>query len=101
MPPVRYKIQSAEQVPQVAQQTNLPKRIDRRRGAALITELFFPISHRTLESWPLIWVQVNGRATIGTVELLAEAEARLANAARIRGGRRSLQLDESPNTRQN
>ena len=56
---------------------NLPARIDRKRGATLITDRFFPISHRTLEKWPLIWRHVNGKATCDTNELLAMAQARL------------------------
>ena len=64
----------------------IPVRTDRKRGAALVTLLYFPISPRTLEKWPVTWVRVNGKATTTTAELFAEAEARLAGAPRIRGG---------------
>jgi hypothetical protein len=63
----------------------IPVRTDRKRGAALITLLYFPISPRTLER-PVTWVRVNGKATTTTAELFAEAEARLAGAPRICGG---------------
>lgn len=66
---------------------NLPARIDRKRGATLITDRFFPISHRTLEKWPLIWRHVNGKATCDTNELLAMAQARLDAAPPLLGGK--------------
>ena len=66
---------------------NLPARIDRKRGATLVTERFFPISHRTLEKWPLTWRHVNGRATCETTELLAMAQARLDAAPPLLGGK--------------
>ncbi len=64
----------------------LPKRVDRKRGAALITHLHFPISARTLERWPLQWRRVNGRALVETNELLAEAQRRLNDAPSVMGG---------------
>ena len=64
----------------------IPVRTDRKHGAALVTLLYFPISPRTLEKWPVTWVRVNGKATTTTAELFAEAEARLVAAPRIRGG---------------
>ena len=48
-----------------------------------------PGSPRTIEAWPLATRRVNGKATIATAELLALAEAKLAAAPVIRGGRRS------------
>ena len=73
----------------------IPVRTDRKRGAALITLLYFPISPRTLEKWPVTWVRVNGKATTTTAELFAEAEARLAGAPRIRGGGGPICRDEA------
>ena len=64
----------------------LPKRVDRKCGAALITHLHFPISARTLERWPLQWRRVNGRALVETSELLAEAQRRLNDAPSVMGG---------------
>jgi hypothetical protein len=69
--------------------TALPARVDRRRGAAIITHRYFPVSHRTLEAWPLTWRRVNGRALVDTAELLAFAEAKVAAALPVRGGKRN------------
>lgn len=66
----------------------LPRRVDRKAGAALVSAYFFTLSHRTLEAWPLAWQHVNGRATCSTEELLREAQRRLDAAPAIRGGRR-------------
>ena len=66
----------------------LPARVDRRRGAELITEKFFPISARTLEVWPVTWRHVNGRATCDTHELLAVAKEKLEAAPAIAGGKK-------------
>lgn len=66
-----------------------PSRVDRKRGAQMITELYFPISPRTLEAWPIIWRYVNGRATCDTEELLALAEAKLNAAPPLMGGRKA------------
>lgn len=65
---------------------SLPRRIDRRTAAALISRHLFPISPRTLERWPVAWHHINGRALVDTAELVAEAERRLAEAPAIRGG---------------
>lgn len=55
----------------------LPKNADKVTGAAIITHLFFPISPRTLEKWPLT-VQRPNKATIYQVaELCAVAQAKL------------------------
>ena len=69
--------------------TDLPPRVDRRTGADLVTRLLFPVSHRTLEAWPLTTQHVNGKAVIPTAELLAHAQALLDAAPTVRGGRRS------------
>ncbi len=66
---------------------DVPRRVDRRAGAALLTQLYFSISPRTLEAWPLTWRHVNGKAFCETVELFALAEAKLNAAPAIRGGR--------------
>ncbi|MBX6386923.1 MAG: hypothetical protein IRZ07_28755, partial [Microbispora sp.] len=54
----------------------LPVRVDRRAGAELVTRFYFPVSHRTLEAWPLTWRRVNGKAVCETAELFAVAEAK-------------------------
>lgn len=72
--------------PEYFDKSNLPKRVDRKRGAAIVTHLHFPISARTLERWPLGWRRVNGRALVETSELLAEAQRRLNDAPSVMGG---------------
>lgn len=71
--------------------SRLPRYVDRRAGAELVTRIFFPVSPRTLEVWPLTWRHVNGKAVVATAELFALADAKLAEAAPIRGGKRSAQ----------
>ena len=67
---------------------NQPRRVDRKLGADLVSFFFFPISSRTLESWPLNVTLVNGHATVETAELFAAAQAKLDAAPTVRGGRR-------------
>ncbi len=65
---------------------DLPVRVDRQTGAALISRHHFPISPRTLERWPITWRRINGRALADTYELLTEAKRRVDAAPSIRGG---------------
>jgi len=65
----------------------LPRHVDRRVGADLVTRFYFPVSPRSLEVWPLTWRHVNGKAVTPTVELFALAEEKLNAAPPIRGGR--------------
>jgi hypothetical protein len=37
-----------------------PRYVDRKRAVELITRLFFPINHRTLERWPIAGRHVGG-----------------------------------------
>ncbi len=67
----------------------LPARVDRRTGAALISKRYFPVSPRSLESWPVTWRRVNGKAIGETAELFAVAQSKLDAAPPIRGGRRT------------
>jgi len=64
-----------------------PVRVDRRMAAELVSRHFFPVSHRTVEAWPLVVRHVNGKATIETAELFAYAQAKLDASPPIRGGR--------------
>jgi hypothetical protein len=48
-----------------------------------------PISHRTLERWPLRWRKVNGRAVAEVREFLAEAERRFREAPVIMSGQKA------------
>jgi hypothetical protein len=70
-----------------------PTRVDRKVGAKLVTRYFFPVSHRTIEAWPLVWRHVNGKAVVETVELFAFAQAKLDAAPPIRGGGRQPQRE--------
>jgi hypothetical protein len=69
-----------------ADTSNLPTYVDRRTGAALVTSRLFPVSRRTLETWPLVWRRVNGRAICRTAELLEFAQSKLDAASPVRGG---------------
>ncbi len=73
--------------------TTLPARVDRRAGAALVGRFYFPVSHRTLEAWPLSWRRVNGKAVCETAELFAAARVKLDAAPTIRGGRRAAPVE--------
>ncbi len=55
----------------------LPRCVDRRAAAEIITRYFFPVSHRTIESWPLVARRVNGRALYDTAALLAFAKSKV------------------------
>ena len=78
-------------VPHPASQNALqhPVNVDRRAGAELVTKLFFPVSHRTIEAWPLPVRRVNGKALYSTADLLAYARQKLEAAPIIRGGKRA------------
>ena len=76
----------------------MPVRVDRRQGAKLISARLFPISPRTLETWPVRWRRVNGRALCETAELLAFAEGKFASAPSILGGRKTKSNATHPNT---
>ena len=67
---------------------DLPVRVTREDAARLLTKYFFKTSPRTLERWPVTWRRVNGRAHVETTELFAVAEAMLAEAPSITGGRK-------------
>ena len=76
--------QTVAPVPDLSQ---LPARVDRKRGAELVTRFFFPVSHRTLERWPLPVRHVNGKAVMETRDLLAMAAAELEAAPFLANGR--------------
>jgi hypothetical protein len=75
---------------------DLPPNVDRRIGAALITKHMFPVSHRSLEAWPLPTRHVNGRAVVPTDVLFEVAYARFAAAPVVMGGRRASALHHIP-----
>ena len=67
---------------------NPPPRIPRKVASPfLLAVLGFPVSPRTLESWPVPTRLVNGKATFDTAELLAYARSKLDAAPAIMGGR--------------
>ena len=66
---------------------DLPVRVDRETAAKLLTRFYFRTHRRTLERWPVRWQILNGRAHCLTAELFAVAEAKLADAPPIAGGR--------------
>jgi hypothetical protein len=68
-----------------------PVNVDRRTGAALITKHLFPVSHRSLETWPLPTRLVNGKAIVPTAKLFEIAFARLSAAPVVMGGRANAQ----------
>lgn len=66
----------------------LPPRIWRRDAPPVLYALLgFPVSPRTLESWPVPTRLVNGKATFDTAELLAFARSKMGEAPVIKGGR--------------
>jgi hypothetical protein len=68
---------------------NAPVYSRKRQLAAIFTELFGPISHRTVESRPLVWRRVSGYGVAVTPTRPAvEAEyRRFAGAVEYRTGR--------------
>jgi hypothetical protein len=68
----------------------LPPNLDRKAGAAQITRHMFPVSHRSLEVWPLPVRHVNGRAVIPTATLFEVAYQKFQDAPVVMSGRRSV-----------
>jgi hypothetical protein len=66
-----------------------PVFVDRRSGAELISDNLFPVSHRSLEVWPLPTRLVNGRIVVPTAKLLEIAFAKLNAAPVVMSGRRT------------
>lgn len=58
----------------------LPKYADKATAAAIVTHLFFPISPRTLEKWPLVVRRPNKAAIFEVAELLRHAEQKFEAA---------------------
>jgi hypothetical protein len=69
-----------------------PEHSDRRGIAAIHTELFGPISPRSLEEWPLVWKLVAGKAVANTREAITYAYQRFRDAPEYRGGRTKKEL---------
>ncbi len=75
-------------VPSIAPQPDLatlPRRVDRRKAAELVSHFIFPTTPRALEDWDdLDWLIVAGKATCETVDLFAVARKRLAAGRRVK-----------------
>ena len=65
----------------------VPRRVDRKTGAELVTRHLFPVAPRSLEAWPLTWLHVNGKAVCETSELFSVAQAKLDAALASRDGK--------------
>jgi hypothetical protein len=74
----------------VAALANAPPKATRRKIAALLEQNGFPVSHRTLEAWPLPVQRFNGKALIPTVRAFEIAYAKLCASPVTMGGRRSV-----------
>ena len=64
----------------------LPRYADRKTLAAIITHNFFPISHRTLQTWPLTVRRPNRAAVYEVAEALEFAEQKLEGAISYKQG---------------
>jgi hypothetical protein len=64
----------------------MPAKVDRKDGAALVTEHVFQTTPKTVKSWPLPWECPNGRAIAPPATYLAYAllKARRASAGNAR-----------------
>jgi len=58
----------------------LPRNADRKTLAAIISHHFFPISHRTLQTWPLTVRLPNRAAVYDVQEAMDFAQSKLDNA---------------------
>ena len=70
--------------------SKLPRNVDRKTAAELVTLHFFQAAPRSLEVWPLRWVFVNGRAHCETRALFACAQEMLDAAPPLHSVRRRL-----------
>jgi hypothetical protein len=60
--------------------SDLPRFSTLKTGAQLVTRLYFPVSPRTIEKWPVAFQIINGRRSVKTAELIAHAESMIADA---------------------
>jgi hypothetical protein len=67
----------------------LPRFADRRALASAISRFIFPVSHRTLEAWPVRWRRVNGHAVAETREAFTHAWCKFCSSPVVTGGRGS------------
>jgi hypothetical protein len=68
----------------------LPPNLTRKHGAMEIKRVLgYPVSHRSMEAWPLPTRHVNGHAIVPTEVLFRVAYAKFAAAPVVMGGRRN------------
>lgn len=74
-----------------------PAKIDRKDGAALVTQHVFPTTPKTIKSWPLPWECPNGRALAPPAMYLAYAilKARRASSGNARWFRATAQSTDA------
>jgi hypothetical protein len=84
---------------------SLPHNADRRTLASMITRLIYPLSPRSMETWPLDWRRVNKHSVAPTEQALTRAWRIYCAAPVTRvgqpGSRRPPQLAEAAMVRHN
>ncbi|MFL5257590.1 MAG: hypothetical protein ACJ8AI_32860 [Rhodopila sp.] len=82
MPPTPNRRRPAALPPDVEKLcASCPPMLDRHGAARVISQHFFQISPRTLQSWPLATVRLNGRAHAETRAWLEHAAQMMRDAA--------------------
>ena len=64
----------------------LPRYADRKTIAAIITHSFFPVSHRTIQTWPLTVRRPNRAAIYDVAEAMEFAERKFDGAVSYKQG---------------
>lgn len=64
----------------------LPRFADRKTTADIISHFYFPISPRTIETWPLKVRRPNRAAVLEVTEAMSLAERKLENAVVYKQG---------------
>jgi hypothetical protein len=72
-------------VDEVIKEERLPAYINRRTAAEVISRHFFPVSHRTLEIWPVTYFLVNNKAMTDTKGILAVAREKIEASLENKG----------------
>lgn len=69
--------------------SEVPRFIDRRTAAALVSARLFPVSNRTIERWPLATRRIHGRALLDREEVFAYAETLIQKAQPVKQANRN------------
>ena len=64
----------------------LPTYADRATVADLVTRLYFPVTARTIRTWPLVARHPNKKAVLNVREALEYAAQKLANSPGMKQG---------------